>query len=77
MQLQKVTEIIVKTGNCDIVEVKPEAELVSLGIDSLKAITVLFEIEEAFDVEIPNEIIPSIVTVNDILDKLNDLKNES
>lgn len=77
MQLQKVTEIIAKTGNCNIVEVKPEAKLVSLGIDSLKAITVLFEIEEAFDIEIPNEIIPSIVTVNDILDKLNDLKVES
>jgi len=31
---------------------------------------VLFELEEVFDIEIPNELISSIITVNDILDKL-------
>ena len=48
----------------------PEAELVALGLTSLDTITVLFDLEEAFDIEIPNEIIPSIVTVGDILEKL-------
>lgn len=73
MLLEKITEIIVNTGDCNVEEVKPEAELRNLGIDSLKAITVLFELEEALDIEIPNELIPSIVTVNDILDKLDEL----
>jgi len=71
MIYEKVAEIIVNTANCKIEDVRPEAELVALGVDSLKAITVIFELEEAFDIEIPNEVIPSIVTVNDILDKLN------
>jgi len=33
-------------------------------------LTVLFELEEVFDIEIPNELIPSIITVNDIVDRL-------
>lgn len=71
MIFNKVAEIIVKVAHCKIEDVKPESELATLGIDSLKAITVLFELEEAFDIEIPNEVIPTILTVNDILEKLN------
>jgi acyl carrier protein len=75
MILDKVAEIIVKIARCNIDDIKPETELLTLGIDSLKAITVLFELEEAFDVEIPNEMIPSIVTVNDIVEKLSDVRH--
>jgi len=70
MAFDKVAEIIARTAHCKVEDVKPETELEVLGIDSLKAITVLFELEEAFDIEIPNELISSIITVNDILDKL-------
>ncbi len=70
MAIDKVMEIIARTAHCKIEDIKPETELAALGIDSLKAITVLFELEEAFDTEIPNELITSITTVNDILDKL-------
>lgn len=72
MIFEKVAEIIVNTAHCKIEDVRPESELKVLGIDSLKAITVIFELEEAFDIDIPNEVIPSIVTVNDILEKLNE-----
>ncbi len=71
MIFEKVAEIIVNTAHCKIEDIRPEAELQALGVDSLKAITVIFELEEAFDIEIPNEVIPSIVTVNDILEKLD------
>ncbi|MEA2115081.1 MAG: phosphopantetheine-binding protein [Thermodesulfobacteriota bacterium] len=73
MSIEKITKFIVKTGGCNPEDVEPEAELEALGIDSLKAITLLFDIEEAYDIEIPNEIIPSIITVKDIQDKLADL----
>jgi len=72
--LYEVAQIIAKVAHCKVEDVKPESELAALGVDSLKAITVLFELEEAFDVEIPNEVIPSIVTVNDILEKLDDVR---
>jgi len=70
MALDRVAEIIARTAHCKIEDIKPETRLEALGIDSLKAITVLFELEEVFDIEIPNELISSIITVNDILDKL-------
>ena len=75
MIIDKVTEIIIKTGHCKAEDVLPETELKALGIDSLKALTVLFELEEAFDIEIPNELIPSIVTVNDIVDRLENVSH--
>lgn len=74
MSLEKVAIIIAKTASCKIEDIKPESNLEALGIDSLKAITVLFELEEAFDIEIPNELISSITTVSDILDKLETVK---
>ncbi len=74
MVLNKVAEIIVNTANCKIEDVTPEAELAALGVDSLKAITVVFELEEAFDIEIPNEVIASIVTVNDILERIEEIQ---
>ncbi len=77
MTFDKVAEIIAKTAPCNVEDVKPETQLEELGIDSLKAITVLFELEEAFDIEIPNELISSINTVNDILVKLEDIRNAS
>ncbi|MFV9614987.1 MAG: acyl carrier protein, partial [Gammaproteobacteria bacterium] len=74
MVLDKIAEVIVNTAHCKLEEVTPGAELVSLGVDSLKAITVLFELEEAFDIEIPNEVIPSIVTVNDIVEEIDNIR---
>ena len=71
MLFDVVAEIIAKTARCKVEDIKPDTELEKLGIDSLKAITVLFELEETFDIEIPNELISSITTVNDILDQLN------
>lgn len=71
MVFEKVTEVIISTVHCKTEDVTLETELMSLGVDSLKALTVLFELEEAFDIEIPNELIPSIVTVNDIVERLS------
>ena len=70
MSFDQVAEIVAKSARCNIEDINPDTKLESLGIDSLKTITVLFELEEAFDVEIPNELISSITTVGDILDKL-------
>ena len=75
MVLDKIAEVIVKTAHCKLEDVTPEAELVALGVDSLKAITVLFELEEAFDIEIPNDVITSIVTVNDIMEKVAGIRH--
>ena len=70
---EKVAEIIAKTTNCNIVDIKFDSNLRDLGVDSLSTLTILFDLEEEFDLEIPNELIPTIQTVNDILEKLNNM----
>jgi len=40
MVLEKVTEVIVKTVHCKSEDVKLETELITLGVDSLRALTV-------------------------------------
>ena len=53
-----------------LASVTPETELAVLGLGSLDTITLLFEIEEAFDITIPNNAIPEIITVRDMIDNL-------
>lgn len=77
MSFDRVAEIVAKTAHCKVEEVKPETQLEALGIDSLKAITLLFELEEAFDIHIPNELIPTITTVGDIMDRLEAVHTSS
>ncbi len=72
----KVANIIVETAGCNFEDVTLASKLEALGVDSLKAITVLFELEEVFDIEIPNELIPTIVTVQDIMDRVDELDSK-
>ena len=48
--------------------IKPETNLQEMGIDSLDVFTLLFELENAFKISIPDEDVRSIKTVNDIAD---------
>lgn len=41
-----------------------------LGIDSLGAITIMYELEDRLDVEIPNEVFGALTVVNDIVSQL-------
>lgn len=54
-----------------------ETPLEELGIDSLKAITILYELEDTLDIEIPNEVFDSIKNVGDIVQQLNKLTTSS
>jgi acyl carrier protein len=47
--------------------IKPETNLQELGIDSLDVFTLLFELENAFKISIPDDDVRSIRTVNDIV----------
>lgn len=54
-----------------------DTPLEELGIDSIKAITILFELEDKFNIEIPNDIFDSIQNVNDIIQQLEKLTGDS
>ena len=53
-----------------------DTQLEDLGINSLDAITIIYEIEEAFDVEIPNDEIEGLSNVRDIIDGVRRLLGE-
>ena len=74
MSISVIADIIVDTVQCNKADVVTDARLADLGVDSLKAITVLYELEEAFDIEIPNEVIEQIETVGDIVAKVDALR---
>ncbi len=50
-----------------------ETTFSQLGIDSLKAITLLYELEERLSVEIPNEAFERIQTIGDVISEIESL----
>ena len=55
-------------------ELTPEDALVDLGIDSLGAVEMVFDIESEFGIEIPDEKLTSLKTVGDVLSVVADRK---
>jgi acyl carrier protein len=68
-----VVAAIARHKGLDPATVTPDVELTALGITSLDAITIAYDVEEAFGVEIPNEDLDSLRTVQDLIDGLQRL----
>ncbi len=69
-----VIDIIAREAKCSTGELTLNTRLDALGIDSLKAIVILSELEDLLGIDIPNEIIGSINTVGDIVAKIDELQ---
>ena len=52
---QQVFEIIAKQAKIPVETIKPESTLKDLGIASLEAIEVIFDIEEHFNITFPDQ----------------------
>ncbi len=69
---QKVKDIIVEQLGVDAEQVKPEASFVNdLGADSLDTVELVMALEEAVDMEIPDEEAEKIQTVGQAVDYIN------
>jgi len=65
----KIKEIIVEQLSVDESEVTPDASFIDdLGADSLDIVELVMAIEEAFDIEIPDEDAEKIRTVKDAIE---------
>lgn len=51
----------------DVDSITLESSLESLGITSLDAITIVYEVEEVCDIEVPNDQLENLRTVQDIV----------
>ena len=65
-----VLEVIVSHIKSTPEAISMDMPLAELGIDSLGAITILYELEDRYDIEIPNEVFDSLRVVNDIVVQL-------
>lgn len=65
---EAVIKAIAKQKQLDPAAISSDSILVALGISSLDAITIVYEMEEMFDVEVPNEELENLKTVQDIVD---------
>ena len=73
MEFEKVRDIIVETLGCDAEQVTPTASLADdLGADSLDVVDLVMSLEEAFDIEIPDDQVENIKTVGDIVKYVED-----
>lgn len=51
----QVFDIVAKHGELDRATLTPESTLKDLGIDSLEAIETIFDVEEHFNINFPNQ----------------------
>jgi acyl carrier protein len=63
---EKVIATLASVKRIPAESIKPETNLQEMGIDSLDVFTLLFELENAFKISIPDDDVRSIKTVNDI-----------
>ena len=74
---ETVFEIITQELSLPTATFSLETPLEELGVDSMKAITILYELEDRLDIEIPNEVFDSIKNVGDIIQQLQRLTAKS
>jgi acyl carrier protein len=74
--LSKVQEIVAEKLGKKIEEIKPEANFQhDLGADSLDTVELVMSLEEAFDIEIPDEDAEGIQTVGDAVAYIDNKKS--
>lgn len=70
---QKVAGIIAERKHISAEQINFETTFVELGVDSLEALSLIYDFEDAFDVEIPNEEAATIQNVRNVVESLERL----
>ena len=71
MKFEKVREIIARQLDVDADGITMEFKLVDdLKADSLDVVELIMDLEQEFDIEIPDEELPKVRTVGDIVEYL-------
>jgi acyl carrier protein len=70
---EKVIATLASVKRIPAEKITLETNLQELGIDSLDVFTLLFELENAFKISIPDDDVRSIRTVNDVVEGIKKL----
>ena len=75
MTIEKVKEIIANQLSVDVKKLTENTNIAEeLGADSLDVVEILMALEEEFNVSIPDEAIPNIKTIKDVVDFIENNK---
>ena len=75
MTIEKVKEIIANQFSVDVNKINENTNIAEeLGADSLDLVEILMSLEDEFSVSIPDEAIPGIVTVGDLVKFIDNAK---
>ena len=67
MEFEKIRAIICEGFDIDEGEVELETHLEDLNFDSLDMVEIVMDIEDEFNVEVPDEVVEKFVTIGDIV----------
>ena len=70
MEFEKIRAMICEEYEIDEDEVTLETNLEDLNFDSLDMIEIAMDIEDEFNVEVPDEVLEKFVTIGDIVEFL-------
>ncbi|MCP4339469.1 MAG: acyl carrier protein [Desulfobulbaceae bacterium] len=73
--LNSVIAAIAKQKHIEPESITHTSLLDGLGVSSLDAITIVFDIEEEFDIEVPGDVLEGLKSVQDIVDGISELIN--
>ena len=72
--LDRIKEIISEELRLDVSNITPESHVVNdLNFDSLDSVQIVLELEQEFDIEVSDDEIDNIQTVQDIIDLVENL----
>jgi acyl carrier protein len=74
---ERVIEVIARTQNAAAEEITLDTTFVELGMTSLDALGLIFNLEEEFGVEIPNEEAMAIRNVRQAVESVRKLSSET
>jgi acyl carrier protein len=74
---EQVRMAIAKVKKIPLERVQATDSLEGLGVDSLDAVTMMFELEETFQISIPDEKVRSLRTVQEIIDGIRALRGDA
>jgi len=74
---QRIIEAVAKVAKRKPAEIRLDSSFEDLGMDSLDKVTLLFELEQMFDISIPETEVQGIQTVGDIAARLETFLSSS
>ena len=72
--LETLQNVLSKQYGLDRERLATDADLASLGVDSLGMIELMFLIEDEFHISLPDDKLPVLVTIRDVVDYIDQLR---